>query len=393
MGRQALTLDPALKQWATPRQAEVIDAVIKHGGALRAAKALGITQGNVSATVKAVKEKAARQGYSPDHDYVHVVPDGFKVRGVSTYYDSEGKPRAQWVKSAIDDAAKEAAFRDFIEQLSEGIKGLSPHVPAPPAATADLLAVYPIGDHHHGMKADATETGQADWDCNISQQVLERAIDHLATGAPAADEALLINTGDFLDINDSKNATPASGNVMDVDTRFGQVLHSGAMALVRAVLRLLEKHQRVTVWNVRGNHDPDAAMALSIALSCYFHNEPRVTVDLGTSMFKYHRFGRNLIGGTHGDKAKAINLPLIMAADRPGDWGETAHRVWHVGHWHKRTVDDFPGVEVEAHRVLGPGNAWSAGAGYRSKRGMQVICYHRDRGEVERHRFDPEMVA
>ncbi len=33
---------------------------------------------------------------------VHTVPDGFQVKGVSTYYNDEGKPVGQWVKSVPD---------------------------------------------------------------------------------------------------------------------------------------------------------------------------------------------------------------------------------------------------------------------------------------------------
>ena len=50
-----------------------------------------------------------------------------------------------------------------------------------------------------------------------------------------------------------------------------------------------QKHEHVTVWCMRGNHDVDSSLALQIALKFYFHHEPRVTVDDGTSYFKYLR--------------------------------------------------------------------------------------------------------
>ena len=49
----------------------------------------------------------------------------------------------------------------------------------------------------------------------------------------------------------------------------------------------------------------------------------------------WHRFGKNLIGVTHGDTVKAQQLGPVMACDRPEDWGETAYRFWYTGHVHQ----------------------------------------------------------
>jgi hypothetical protein len=356
-----------------------------------AARALGVGYEVVSRAISRARKDAALRGYSPDHDMTHIVPDGFKVKGTSTLYDEAGKPRMQWVKSSADEQRREQLVREFVQELCESVTGKSPSVEPPAVTNDDLLAVYPIGDHHHGMKADAEETG-SNYDSKIASRTLETAVDYLASLAPPAETALLINLGDYFHANDSTNETPGHGNRLDVDTRYGRVMETGAMALVRCVLRLLEKHNHVIMWNLRGNHDPDAAFALALAISFYFHNEPRVTVDIGSSLYKYHRFGKNLIGGHHGHGAKGGELPLIMAEDRKEDWGQTDHRVWHCGHIHHKTAKEFPGCVVETHRTLAGSDAWHAGKGYRSKRDMNAIIYHREFGEVQRSRFDMGMV-
>lgn len=385
-------IDATLASYATVRQIEYLEAVEKHGSARKAAKALKIHHAVVSRSLAVLKQKAALQGYSPAHDMRHTVPDGFKVRGVSTYYDDEGKPRGQWVKSSSDDERREQIIRDFVTDLCAGVKGMAPTIPAPKACESDLLVCYPIGDHHHGMYADAKEAG-ANYDSKIASSILYRAVDYLATLAPPAETALLINLGDFLHANDSTNETPGHGNRLDVDTRYGEVMESAGLSLVRCIIRLLQKHQKVVVWMMRGNHDPDAAFALALAISFYFNNEPRVEVDMGPSLFKYMRFGNNLIGSHHGHGAKADQLPLIMAHDRSQDWGETEHRAWHCGHIHHKTAKEYPGVTVETHRTLAASDAWHAGKGYRSKRDMSAIVYHREHGEVQRARFDLAMMA
>jgi DNA-binding transcriptional MocR family regulator len=92
--------DQRLIEWATPRQAEFIEAVEKYGSERKAAAALGISRGTISNSMLALKARAARSGYSPDHAMTRTVPDGYMVKGVSTYYDEDGKPRGQWVKSS-----------------------------------------------------------------------------------------------------------------------------------------------------------------------------------------------------------------------------------------------------------------------------------------------------
>ena len=59
-------------------------------------------------------------------------------------------------------------------------------------------------------------------------------------------------------------------------------------------------HKRVRVRILKGNHDEHAAVAVAYFLLGYYRNEPRVTVDVDPSLFWWHRFGRVLLGATHG---------------------------------------------------------------------------------------------
>lgn len=384
-------IDPRLEEFANPRQLEYLRAINHYGSSRKAAAELGVGKSTINAAIDRLKREAALQGYSPAHDMTRPVPDGFKVARISTNYKADGSVGQQWVIGAPDKERQLELLKQFVAELCSEVKGLSPKVAAPKIVDSDLLTVYPIGDHHHGMYADPAETGDA-YDAKISVHRLESAVDHLITLAPPSEHALLLNLGDFLHGNDSTNETE-HGNKLDVDTRFGKVLHSGAMALIRCVLKLLAKHKTVHVWNIRGNHDRDASLALAMAMSFYFHNEPRVKVDVGTGLYKYFRFGKVLIGSHHGHGAKANDLPLIMAEDRKEDWGATDHRVWHCGHIHHLTRKDFVGCTVETHRTLAGTDAWHAGQGYRSKRDMNAIVYHKLYGEIQRSRFDMSMLA
>jgi len=58
-------VDPSLKQWATPRQAEFIDAVNEHGSASKAAIALGVGRRGIDRAIVAVRKKAKQSESEP----------------------------------------------------------------------------------------------------------------------------------------------------------------------------------------------------------------------------------------------------------------------------------------------------------------------------------------
>ena len=79
---------------------ELIEALERNGGNKAAtARDLQFDERTLRRRLK----RLALKGYSPEHDMVHTVPDGFKVKGVSTYYNADGQPTGQWVKSSADD--------------------------------------------------------------------------------------------------------------------------------------------------------------------------------------------------------------------------------------------------------------------------------------------------
>ena len=129
-------------------------------------------------------------------------------------------------------------------------------------------------------------------------------------------------------------------------------------------------------------------------MSLIFEREPRVIVDMSPSYYLYHRFGRVLIGVTHGDKAAAKfkDLGPIMATDRAKDWGETEHRYWFTGHIHHEKKQEFPGVVVESLNTLAAADAWNAETGYRSRRQMSRVDFHSEHGEIGRGICNVKMV-
>lgn len=380
-------IDPELRTWANVRDLEIIDALEQHNNKItHVAKKLGVTRQAITQSLRRLRQRAAKQGYSPEHDMTHPVPDGFMAKGISTYYDKDGKATGQWVKSSVDTDRMTELLHEYVATLSEQVKGLAPITAAPKHVDEDLMCVYPMGDPHFGMYAWWKDAGE-DFDLDIAEQLTCGAVDRLVASAPAAGTALLLNLGDMFHADNQKNVSQ-SGHQLDVDGRWAKVQQVGLKAMIHCVRRLLQKHKKVIVRINKGNHDGHSSYALALMLSCYFHNDKRVTVDLSPSPVWYYKFGKVLIGSTHGDTIKGPDMMEIMAADKPEDWGKTAHRYWYVGHVHHQDVKEYRGGIVEYFRTLAARDAWHAGQGYRAGRDMRLIVMHKEGGEIERHRCD-----
>ena len=379
-----------IRDYATATEAKYLDAVDQHGSQRKAAKALGVNSTTLDRALIRLRQRAARSGYSPAHDMTHTVPDGYAVKGVSTLYGPNGDVKAQWVKSTADQERQAEIMREFAESLAAGVKGLAPLTKPPKTADDDLMCVYPMGDPHFGMHAWWQDAGD-DFDLSIAERLTRGAIDRLVASAPAAATAVLLNLGDMFHADNQRNQSQ-SGHQLDVDGRWAKVQQVGLRAMIHGVQRLLERHKMVIVRINRGNHDGHSSYALSLMLSCYFHNEPRVEVDLSPATAWYYKFGQVLIGSTHGDTLKGGDMVAIMAADKPKEWGESKHRYWYVGHVHHQDSKEYRGGVVEYFRTLAARDAWHAGQGYRAGRDMRLIVLHKEHGEIERHRCDVGML-
>ena len=385
-------IDPNLREFATDRQGEFIDAINEHGSSRQAAIALDINRRTLDRSIARLRAHAAKQGYSPGHGMTmaHSVPDGYNVHGVSVLYDSDGSEKIKWVKSSVD---KERQL-EIMQEAYEGFAATLPKartIKAPNSTQSSLMACYPVGDMHLGMLAHGEETLAEDFDLEIAENLLIGATDYLVAASPACGRSAVVLLGDFLHFDSMKNQTP-HGTPLDADTRFHKVVRI-AIKTVRYMIRAaLKKHSTVDVIVEVGNHDTASSLFLREALHNIYENDDRVIVDTSPARYHYIRFGKNLIGIHHGDGAKMASLPLIMAQDRAEDWGETTKRAWWTGHIHHETAKDFMGVKVESFRILAPEDAWAAGQGYRSVSDQKAIILHEEFGEVSRHTVNPEMM-
>ena len=94
-------LDP-LRVYATPRQAEYLDAIAEHGSVGKAARALGIDRRLIFGALARLRDSA---GSVPGADGVHPDAPDFRVRRLTSLYGANGKARLNWVQAVRDDDA------------------------------------------------------------------------------------------------------------------------------------------------------------------------------------------------------------------------------------------------------------------------------------------------
>lgn len=391
-------LDLALKEYATEIQWEKLVAWDEHGTVRKAAKAIGTNYQSICVANTSVRKKAANHGYSPDHDWTRPVPDGHRVRGISTYYNKDGKAAGQWVKSERDKERQQEMFNAMVKGFTDVLPKAEP-IPAPDsdASFNHLMACYPISDHHMGMLCWKHETNDS-YDLDIGERLLNRAMSYLVNVAPSCKEAVIITMGDLMHYDSFEAVTPTSRNVLDADSRFPKMVQYTVRAIRYAITVALMRHENVRVIVEIGNHDLSCSIFLMECLHNVYEKEPRVTIDTSPKHFHYFRHGKVLVGTHHGHGPKMPNLPLIMAHDRPQDWGKTTYRYIWTGHVHKdqaiyaKAGVEIAGVKVESFRILAPGDAWAQQEGYRPMRDLKCIILHDEYGEVARHTVNPEML-
>lgn len=375
--------DDKYPRWVTETQIKYLEAVKEHGTQRAAARALGVAPNAVWESLDCYKKAAARHGHAPGHFDDGTAP-GYRMGKVTVQRGKLGEVERVWERQHPDADAQAEQMRAMREAMLEGLPRVDP-TPAPRYADDDLLTVYPEGDGHAGLYAWIEETGQG-FDLTEYERVHKAATDRLVASAPPSAHALYIDLGDSLHADNNASRTK-SGHHLDTHGRHGEVVRVVMRCKRYRLTRMLEKHKHVAYRENPGNHNGITALMLSEMMALIYENEPRVTVAASANPYWFHGFGSNLIGTTHGDGAKGKDLPLLMAVDAPDLWQASQHgvRVWFVGHVHHKDIKDYPGVTVEYCRTLAAPDIWSHGAGYRSKRDMQAVTYHRTDGEVERH--------
>ena len=338
------------------------------------------------------KAKLAKKGVGHGRDVSHLVPDGYKIKGTSSLVDGFGNTKLQWVKTDTDAERQVELMKAVIEGMKSEITPVAP-VKAVRAKRDDkLLNLYTVSDFHLGMLAWADESGD-DWDMKIAEDLFSRWFDAAFQKAPDAGTGVINLLGDLAHFDSLDAVTPASGHVLDADTRYQKLVRYMIRMVRRVVDMALVKHKNVRLLIVQGNHDESGMIWLAEMFSTLYDNEPRVFVDTSPDVYKMVQHGKTTLFFHHGHKARFDAIEPVMIAKFRKAFGESVYSYAHVGHLHHQKIVESRNMIVEQHRTLAAKDAYASRGGWMSGRSANVITYSAEYGEVARLTISPEMLG
>lgn len=373
----------------TPSQRDYMESYIKTGSYVATAKQFRVNESTVRKAIQLVLNQATLQQNTVAEHMNEELSPALSVKGTSAMYDQDGNRRIHWIKTEKN---REQIYNDLVdamENLSQELPKMPKQKRESTKVDPELLTVYPLGDPHIGLLTYTPEVG-VDWDLKIAEKMFLPLFDKLVTTAPASNECLIIDLGDFWHYDGMEQKTMRSGHKVDADGRPSKMIQVGYRILLSMIESALRIHKKVNVKIMPGNHDDLGSIFLRVSLWHIYEGNPRVNIDLSPSVFQYFHWGDNLLGIHHGDKCKANALPMVMASDQALLWGCTKFRKWLIGHFHHDSTIIYSGQELqgctaETFRTIVAGEGYAHEAGYRPLQDGKAIVFHKQYGEVERY--------
>jgi ribonuclease HI len=382
-----------LEYCKTDRQREIVRAVEQaSGNQTEASKFLGVDSSNVRHVMRTIKRNASKSGWSPEHDYTHPVPEGFVAKGVSTLYDKNGDVSAQWVKSSADEQKQREFQEAAFAALSQDLPKTAP-IKLKADVDEQLCNVYTLTDLHIGMLAWEKETG-APWDLKEAQRVVTGSWQKAIEMSPKSKTCVISLLGDTLHFDGMEAVTPASGHILDTDSRFPKVV-AAAVNLIRSIIKsALQNHEQVHLIIAEGNHDPASSVWLRTMFQALYEDETRLTVDDTAAPYYAYEHGDVMLGFHHGHKINGKNGAnrLAMYFASTNAWQGKKHRYISTGHLHHENLTELPGCFIVQHATLSAKDAYASRGGYAGTRSMSSATYHKKYGKVGEVKITPEMI-
>lgn len=258
----------------------------------------------------------------------HLTPSGvwIKTDGYSVYLRPESGPELD-LRAVIQEevAGLAGEFQDKLPRRFETREG-------------NLFVLDPA-DVHIGKLSVQSETGVR-YDIDIathrlvegSRMLLERAMRDGVT------RVLFVIGNDIAHFDNPRRQT-TSGTPQDASGSLHDVYRAAQRAYIKIVRMALEMGLHIDIVFNPSNHDWIIGWTIAQAVGAVFVDHPNVGVSdyyLSERHRKYYRFGRNLIGTSHGDGAKESDLPQLMMVEARPHIAECLFLYWYVHHYHHK---------------------------------------------------------
>ena len=284
-----------------------------------------------------------------------------------------------------------ASLEEQFKPILDGLRSYSPtfkKITRQPVKDPHCI-VFDPADIHVGKLASASETGVS-YDIEKAVAQVEEGIEGLITKAYGfnIDKVVLVIGNDVLHTDNGKTTT--SGTPQDSSGMWHEAFQAAKTMYVKAIERLLGLADVHVIFNP-SNHDYISGYMLAQTIEAYFRLSDNVTFDVDISHRKHFQYGNNMIGTSHGDGAKLVDTPLLMATENPQMWNDCPYRYIYLHHIHHKQTHkfmsgkDFIGITAEYLRSPSPADSWHHRNGYvGAKKAIEAFIHSFENGQVAR---------
>ena len=271
----------------------------------------------------------------------------------------------------------------IISEIIGDLANLSPIYPKIEYKVNDdyhLLVIDPA-DIHISKLARAIETGD-EYNHDIAFQRVKEAVIGLISRSSgySINKVLFVMGNDILHV-DNKGNTTTGGTPQDVSLMWYDAFKMAQRLLIECIELLVQVAPVHVIYNP-SNHDMTSGFYLAQVIEAWFSKTDDITFDISPAHRKYFRYYNNLIGTTHGDGAKEVNLPMLMAHESK-EWSDCKHKYFYTHHIHHKKSRDYMSVNVESMRSPSGADSWHSKQGFQhAPKGIDAFIHHPLHGRV-----------
>lgn len=252
------------------------------------------------------------------------------------------------------------------------------------------LLLIDVADLHIGKYTSSNETGE-NYNIKIAvDRAMEGVVGIINKSAGFNIDKVCLTIGNDILHIDNPKVTTTSGTLQNTDGMWHEMFDAALELYINMVNCALEISPVFVVYNP-SNHDYASGYMLAQALKSWFKDNPNVTFDASIKHRKYFNYGSSLICSTHGDGAKAADMPMIMANEAPNLWAQCKHRYVYLHHIHHKVQTkyqsgkDYHGVTVEYVRSPSASDSWHDRNGYTGvPKAIEGFIHSMAKGQVSR---------
>lgn len=339
----------------------------------------------VSATIDELLDR-----FDIDKEYWHVTKSVVNEWGSDVNYNRQAKAWLSRLGDVLEWDEFKQGFLDTMRHES---------ITRPPIdyiGGSHMLEIN-IFDLHIGKWAWEDETG-GKYDYKIARRRFFDAIERLKNLGTMFDiDQIVFPFGnDFFNTDkDYPFGMTTAGTPQENDLRWQKMFKTGREMIIEAVNEL-SLIAPVRLIGIPGNHDVQKTFYLGDVLDVYYTNDPNVTVDNEPKRRKYHPYGKNLIGFTHGRSSDVPEqrLLLLMPQEQPELWAKSKYREWHCGDIHHSKKistkdEDHHGITIRYMKTLKGTDSWEDEKGYvGSVGGAEAFVWHKKEGLIANFNYN-----